>query len=59
MRDTVSLTDVKTGATGVVLNDQIKSQQSLQFIAAFDYRFRMLNRPFKFTAEAYPITFKI
>ena len=53
MRDTVSLTDVKTGATGVVLNDQIKSQQSLQFIAAFDYRFRMLNRPFKFTAEAY------
>ena len=53
MRDTVSLTDVKTGATGVVLNDKIKSQQSLQFIAAFDYRFRMLNRPFKFTAEAY------
>ena len=53
MRDTVSLTDVKTGATGVVLNDKVKSQQSLQFIAAFDYRFRMLNRPFKFTAEAY------
>ena len=53
MRDTVSLTDVKTGATSVVLNDKIKSQQSLQFIAAFDYRFRMLNRPFKFTAEAY------
>ena len=53
MRDTVSLTDVKTGATGVVLNENIKSQQSLQFIGAFDYRFRMLNRPFKFTAEAY------
>ena len=53
MRDTVSQTDVKTGTTGVVLNDKIKSQQSLQFIAAFDYRFRLLNRPFKFTAEAY------
>ena len=53
MRDTVSQTDVKTGTTGVVLNDKIKSQQSLQFIAAFDYRFRLLDRPFKFTAEAY------
>ncbi len=52
MRDTVSL-DGKTGATGVVLNENIKSQQSLQFIGAFDYRFRMLNRSFKFTAEAY------
>ena len=52
MRDTVSL-DGKTGATGVVLNENIKSQQSLQFIGAFNYRFRMLNRSFKFTAEAY------
>ena len=52
MRDTTSQADVK-GVTTVVLNDKIKSQQSLQFIAAFDYRFRMLNRPFKFTAEAY------
>ena len=52
MRDTVSL-DGKTGATGVILNENIKSQQSLQFIGAFDYRFRMLNRSFKFTAEAY------
>ena len=52
MRDTTSQTEVK-GVTTVVLNDKIKSQQSLQFIAAFDYRFRMLNRPFKFTAEAY------
>ena len=51
MRDTTQ-TEVK-GVTTVVLNDKIKSQQSLQFIAAFDYRFRMLNRPFKFTAEAY------
>jgi len=52
MRDTVSL-DGKTGTTSVVLNENIKSQQSLQFIGAFDYRFRMLNRSFKFTAEAY------
>jgi len=52
IRDTTSQTGVK-GVTTVVLNDKIKSQQSLQFIAAFDYRFRMLNRPFKFTAEAY------
>ena len=39
--------------TVVTLNDHIKSQRSLQFIAAFDYRFRMMERPFKFTAEAY------
>ena len=52
MRDTTSQTEIK-GVTTVVLNDKIKSQRSLQFIAAFDYRFRMLNRPFKFTAEAY------
>jgi hypothetical protein len=35
------------------LNSKIKSQRSIQFIAAMDYRFRMMNRPFKFTAEAY------
>ena len=52
MRDTINQTDIK-GVTTVVLNEKIKSQQSLQFIAAFDYRFRMLNRPFRFTAEAY------
>ena len=39
--------------TVVTLNDHIKSQRSLQFIAAFDYRFRLMDRPFKFTAEAY------
>ena len=43
-----------TGTTVVTLNRNIKSQRSLQFLAAFDYRFRMLGqRPFKFTAEAY------
>jgi hypothetical protein len=35
------------------LNNHIKSQRSLQFLAAMDYRFQMNNRPFKFTAEAY------
>ena len=49
MRDT---TTVK-GMTTAILNDHIKSQQSIHFIAAADYRFKMLNRPFKFTAEAY------
>ncbi|MBR1932613.1 MAG: carboxypeptidase-like regulatory domain-containing protein [Prevotella sp.] len=49
LRDTVT----RGSVTVATLNDKIKSQRSLQFIAAFDYRFRMLNRPFKFTAEAY------
>jgi hypothetical protein len=49
MRDTVTA----NGITTAVLNEKIKSQQSLQFIGAFDYRFKMLNRPFKFSAEAY------
>ena len=41
------------GNTTVVLNDEIKSQRSLQFILASDYTFRAMNRPFKLTAEAY------
>lgn len=49
-RDTTSQVNNVTVAT---LNNKIKSQRSLQFIAAADYRFRMINRPFKFTAEAY------
>ena len=49
MRDTVTI----NGLTRAVLNENIKSQRSLQFIAAMDYRFKMLNRPFKFSAEAY------
>ena len=49
-RDTTSQVNNVTVAT---LNNKIKSQHSLQFIAAADYRFRMINRPFKFTAEAY------
>ncbi len=49
-RDTTMQANHQTVAT---LNHNIKSQRSLQFIGAFDYRFRMMNRPFKFTAEAY------
>ena len=49
MRDTITV----NGITTAVLNEKIKSQQSLHFIGAFDYRFKMLNRPFKFSVEAY------
>ncbi len=49
LRDTTTVGSM----TVATLNENIKSQQSLQFIAALDYRFRMMNRPFKFTAEAY------
>ena len=49
LRDTTSIGT----QTIVKFNEHIKSQRSLQFIAAFDYRFRMAERPFRFTAEAY------
>ena len=49
MRDTITA----NGVTTAVLNNKIKSQQSIHFIAAADYRFKMLNRPFKFSVEAY------
>ena len=49
MRDTVT----QNGLTTALLNEKIKSQRSIQVIGAIDYRFRMLNRPFKFSAEAY------
>ena len=49
LRDTIT----KAGVTVLKLNNNIKSQRSLQFIAAVDYRFKMMDRPFKFTAEAY------
>lgn len=49
LRDTSTV----NGQTIVTLNSHIKSQRSLQFIAACDYRFRMMNRPFKFTTEVY------
>lgn len=49
MRDTVTA----GGITTVRLNENIKSQRSIHFVAGCDYRFEMLGRPFKFTAEAY------
>ena len=49
MRDTIT----QNGMTTALLNEKIRSQKSLQIIGAFDYRFKMLNRPFKFTVEAY------
>lgn len=41
------------GVTNAILNNKIKSQRSIHFVGAFDYRFKLLDRPFKFTAEAY------
>lgn len=48
-RDTVTV----NGNTEVRLNRDIKSQRSIHFVLAGDYKFRILNRPFKFTAEVY------
>lgn len=41
------------GNATVTLNKDIKSQKSIQFVLAGDYKFRMANRPFKFTTELY------
>lgn len=49
LRDTAT----QNGITYASLNSKAKSQRSIHFIAGFDYRFRMNNRSFKFTAEAY------
>lgn len=49
IRDTTTV----NGITYASLNRKAKSQRAIHFIAGFDYRFKMNNRPFKFTAEAY------
>jgi len=41
------------GNTFINLNSNIKSQQSLHFILGSDYTFRMFDRPFKLSGEAY------
>ncbi|WP_443876803.1 TonB-dependent receptor [Leyella stercorea] len=46
-------TTTTNGITYASLNRKAKSQRSIHFIAGFDYRFKMNDRPFKFTAEAY------
>ncbi|MGL4411125.1 MAG: TonB-dependent receptor [Bacteroidales bacterium] len=48
-RDTVNV----DGNVSVRLNDKIKSQRSLQFIAGGDLNFRWDSRPFRFTTEVY------
>lgn len=49
LRDTTTV----DGTTYATLNKKIKSQRSLHFIAAYDYKFKLNDRPYKFTAEAY------
>ena len=49
LRDTSTV----NGITYATLNKKIKSQRSIHFIAGYDYNFRLNNRRFKFTAEAY------
>ena len=49
LRDTTTI----NGVTYAILNEKIKSQRSIHFIGGMDYRFKMMNRPFKFSAEAY------
>lgn len=41
------------GNSVILLNNDIKSQQSIHFILGGDYTFRALNRPFKLSGEAY------
>lgn len=49
LRDTSSI----NGQTRVTLNQKIKSQRSIHVVGSFDYRFRMADRPFRFSADAY------
>ncbi len=49
LRDTV---DTGT-STEVRLNRDIKSQRSFQVVLGGDYKFKLMDRPFKFTAEVY------
>ena len=46
-------TSTVNGTTNVTLNEKIKSQRSIHIVGAFDYRFHMMKRPFRFSAEAY------
>lgn len=49
LRDTTTI----NGVTFARLNNKIKSQRSIHFIAAIDYKFKMKERNYKFTAETY------
>ena len=49
LRDTTTV----NGVTQANMNRKAKSQRSIHFIGGYDHRFKMNNRPFKFTLEAY------
>jgi len=49
IRDTTTI----NGSTIVKLNKNIKSQRSFQIVAGMEYKFKILDRPFKFTTEVY------
>ena len=49
LRDTMTI----DGATTVQLNRNIRSQRSFQVVAGSEYKFRVAERPFKFTTEVY------
>ncbi len=49
LRDTV----MQNGSAQVSLNRNIKSQRSIHFVLGGDYRFKLADRPFKFTTEVY------
>ena len=49
LRDTTTI----DGITYATLNNKIKSQRSIHFIAAYDYRFKMNERNYRFSAEGY------
>lgn len=49
LRDTSTV----NGITYATLNEKIKSPRSIHVIAGYDYRFRINNQRYRFTAEAY------
>ncbi len=49
LRDTTTV----SGVTYATLNDKIKSQRSIHLLGAFDYRFKLMDRQYRFSAEAY------
>lgn len=49
IRDTTTY----NGITYASLNQKAKSQRSIHFIAGFDYKFKMNERPYRFSLEAY------
>ena len=46
-------TSMVNGITYATLNQSVRSQRSIHALASMSYRFEMMGRPFKFTAEAY------